>query len=278
MTTQTILIAGCGNVGGRLGELLVAQGHRVIGLRRRSELLEPGIIPWKADLLEPRSLANVPDRFGVVVYALSAAARTPEAYEAAYRRGLAHLFDALDRSDALPSRLVFVSSTAVYGDAKGGWVDEGSQATPSSFNGEILLQAEARARSWQKACVVRFSGIYGGKYARMIQGLLRPGPVPVSHRPINRIHRDDCAGFLAHLIDLEEIEPLYLASDDEPASTAEIHAWLCATGRRLDEGTILQGDEASSGAAKRCRNHLLKDSGYVLRYPTFREGYASYRA
>ncbi|MGH7858881.1 MAG: SDR family oxidoreductase, partial [Candidatus Binatia bacterium] len=89
----------------------------------------------------------------------------------------------------------------------------------------------------------------------------------------NRIHRDDCAGVLRHLLDLRAPEPLYVAVDDEPASQCEVYRWIAARigapAPRAEPGARPRRNN------KRCRNARLHASGYVFRYPTYREGYGS---
>ena len=92
----------------------------------------------------------------------------------------------------------------------------------------------------------------------------------------NRIHRDDCAGVLAHLIDLtlakRPIEPLYLASDCEPAPLHEVMTWLAKQLKVASTATIQS--PLRRRASKRCDNSRLVESGYVFQYPSYREGYA----
>ncbi len=123
---------------------------------------------------------------------------------------------------------------------------------------------------------VRFAGIYGPgreRLIRQVQEGRQAQPQPVQYS--NRIHRDDCAGVLAHLIarDLagEPLEPLYLASDSDPAPLHEVMAWLAKElGVTPTEGTDLP---LRRRASKRCRNQRLLDSGYRFIYPGYREGY-----
>ena len=104
---------------------------------------------------------------------------------------------------------------------------------------------------------------------------LRRGQLRVAARPAwtNRIHRDDCAAVLAHLMDTAEAESLYLASDDEPVEWATVVAWLA---ERL--AVPCPAPDAGAWAprsSKRCANTRLHSSGYRFHYPTFREGYAA---
>ena len=87
--------------------------------------------------------------------------------------GLAHVLDALERDGVTPRRVLFVSSTAVYGDAGGGWVDESTTPAPGGFSGRILREAEELLRSRLRGTgtapvVLRLGGIYGPGRTRLI--------------------------------------------------------------------------------------------------------------
>jgi nucleoside-diphosphate-sugar epimerase len=90
----------------------------------------------------------------------------------------------------------------------------------------------------------------------------------------NRIHLDDCAGVLRHLLLLPEPEPLYLGVDREPAELCEIQRWLAD---RLGVAPPVSAAEVGGGGGrrrsnKRCSSDRLAASGYRFRFPTYREG------
>ena len=87
----------------------------------------------------------------------------------------------------------------------------------------------------------------------------------------NRIHRDDCAGVLRHLAELDNPKDIYLGVDCEPADRRTVLNWLAsALGSPAPRSST---EEGSTRGNKRCRNDRLIESGYTFRYPTFREGY-----
>lgn len=269
-----VLIAGCGDIGSELGRRLAAAGHAVWGLRRRARDLPSCIRPLAADLADPATLAALP-ACDYVVYAAAAERHDEAAYRRSYVDGVSHLIAALRGQDAVPRRVFFTSSTAVYGQDRGEWVDETSPAEPASFSGRVLLEGEETLRtSGIPATVVRLAGIYGPGRTRLIDEVRsgRAGRAAASYT--NRIHRDDCAGFLAHLVAMdlagEAVEEVYLGVDDEPAERGEVIRWLAA---RL--GVPAPAAAPPAGRNKRCRNARLKATGYRLRFPTFREGYAA---
>jgi len=264
--TGRVLLAGCGDLGIRLARRLT--GWQVIGLRRDPSRLPAGIVPVQADLARPETLGAVAGAWDAVVMTATPDARTPQAYRAAYVDSLQGL---LARVRA--RRLVFVSSTAVYGQADGAWVDEDSPAEPAAFNGRVLLEAEALAAD-AGGIMVRFSGIYGPGRDWLLRKL-RQGPVECRRTPpewTNRIHSEDCAGVLAHVLTLDEPARLYNASDCEPAARWDVLGWLAS---RMNVAGPVEANESDPAPdlGKRINNRRLLDSGFRFQYPDFRAGY-----
>ncbi len=270
-----VLIAGCGYAGCALGERLAAEGHTVFGLRRNPVALPPAIRPVAADLGSPGSLDTLPLKLDGVIYAVSPDGPTDTAYRAAYVDGLRNLLGALaDRVDR-PQRVVFVSSTGVYAQRGGEWVDETSPVEPEGHAGRRLLEGEQIALGGPfPAVVLRAGGIYGpgrtGTIERALKWASDNGP-PVY---TNRIHRSDLVGALRHLMLLPDPEPIYLGVDHEPADQRTVSEWLAS---RLGPEVRRKAEPASTRARtnKRCSNARLAASGYSFQYPTFREGFTA---
>nr|WP_163501385.1 SDR family oxidoreductase [Halomonas socia] len=275
----TTLIIGCGDIGMTLGQQLIAAGQRVIGVRRGAvaALKDSGIEPLALDISDPAALTELPNA-NTVVYVLSADRFEEEAYRAAYPDGLRAVLGELAGRKTPPKRVFFVSSTSVYAQQDGEAVDETSPTEPHGFSGILMRQAEQALLDHPlPGTVVRFSGIYGPGRDRLIrqvsEGRIAAGAPPMYS---NRIHRDDCAGALAHLIqrtlDQASVDDLYLASDCEPAPLHEVMLWLA--GKLKVESTETIQSPLRRRASKRCDNSRLRESGYVFRYPSYREGYA----
>lgn len=279
---RRVLIAGCGYVGQALGRRLQADGHQVWGLKRDSSQLPEEIQPVAADLGRPESLNRLPPNLDYLVYATAADSSTEEAYRRAYVEGASNLAAALHEQGQEPRRLFFVSSTAVYGQDGGEWVDESSPTEPPRFNGQIMLEAERRlAEDPWPATVVRLGGIYGPTRTRGIRGVVSGEVALHTGPPIysNRIHRDDCAGALAHLLELDSrgkpIAALYVGVDEDPAERNEVVRWLVETLQMPEPEVGTAAPGRRRGGNKRCSSARLRGSGYRFLYPTFREGYAS---
>lgn len=275
---KTTLILGCGDIGRVLGKELLEAGHHVIGARRNAMLLEgSGIEPLALDLNDETALAALPD-VDYVIYILSADRFDEAAYRAAYPDGLKAVLRAYEGRDEAPRRLFFVSSTSVYGQKEGERVDEESPAEAAGFSATVMREAEeALWASPLAGTSVRFSGIYGPGRDRLIRQVLE-GRIAPKSPPMysNRIHRDDCAGVLAHLIDLDAaghaLDELYLACDCKPEPLHEVMAWLA--GKLKVEPTEVIQAPLRKRASKRCDNTRLLETGYAFRYPSYREGYA----
>ena len=305
---MTVLLAGCGDLGTEAGLRFAAAGHRVVGWRRSPEKLPAAIEGVAADL-SSSELPPIPADTTAVVVAIAADSPTEDAYRAAYVDGLAHVLDAVLASGADVRRILFVSSTAVYGDAGGGWIDESTTPEPGGFSGRIIREAEDLLGSRLRGTgitpvVLRLGGIYGPGRTRLIDQV-RGGSavVPAASRFTNRIHRDDAAAAIVHLCTMDAVPGrVYLGVDNEPAELGEVLGFLAAelglpqpasesdresdggavggraaalAGRRgaASGGASTSGGEPARGGNKRCSNALLRSTGFVFRYPSFREGY-----
>jgi nucleoside-diphosphate-sugar epimerase len=267
-----VLIAGCGDVGNVLATALLQDGHVVFGLKRDTSSLPDGVKPIVADLLNPATLTALPADIDSLVFMPTPASRDQAAYEAIFIQGWKNLWAALKQS---PARVLLVSSTAVYGEDQGGVVDEETRPDPSGFNGKILLEMEQLARRCtENLVVVRISGIYGPGRERLISLAISDG-LEVQQTPpyfTNRIHRDDAAAVLRHLLEIDSPEALYLATDDRPAPRYEVVEWLAKIqGRAAPKGLV---DQAAS-RGKRVSNRRLRDSGFSLSFPDYQAGYGA---
>ncbi|WP_440997446.1 SDR family oxidoreductase [Arhodomonas sp. SL1] len=273
---REVLIAGCGRIGQRLGRALAGPNVRVWGLRRSANPLPAPITPLQADLCDPETLtAALADcRPEAVFYIVTPTEYTDDGYRDAFVLGQRNLIEALQANGAVPAWHCFVSSTGVYGQQDGRWVDEDSPAEPTRFSGRRLRDAEAVAHGapWP-ATVVRFAGIYGQGRDRLLRRVREGAPCQgAPPRWTNRIHEDDCVGFLAHLAGLTEPERLYLGVDDEPATECAVMEWLAG---QMGCPTPPRHSPEGATANRRYDNGRLRASGYRLRYPGFRDGYTA---
>ncbi len=260
---RVLLVAGAGDVGGRVAALRQACGDDVVLLRRRAVDAPEGQRTLRADLLTGEGFAALPPRVDAVVFCPAPDRRDEAAYDALFVDGLRRLADAV-----VAARWLFVSSTAVYGEDAGEWVDESTPPHPPAFNGRVLLAAETIARDLPGGGVLRLSGLYGPGRDRM-RRRARDGD-PGERRWSNRIHVDDAASAAAHLLALAAPQPLYLGSDDTPVREHDLLAGL-----RAAEGLPPVPAPDGPDTGRRVRNTRLRASGWVPRHPDWRSGYGA---
>ena len=272
-----ILIVGCGDVGTVFGLALVDRGHAVWGLRRQASGLPGSIFPLQADVTAPGTLASIPKSMDYVFYLAAAGHFSDAAYQAAYVGGVSNVLKVLTATGYGVQHFFFASSTGVYGQYDGVWVDENSATEPKGFSGKRLLEGEERVfASPLPATVIRFGGIYGPGRHRLIDRVTNGSPCTAAP-PLytNRIHRDDCAGVLQHLLAQRRRDPIYIAVDNEPAEECAVMEWMAKRLGCSPPARVGAGDSVGTRANKRCSNARLRASGYDLLYPTFREGYGA---
>lgn len=212
----------------------------------------------------------------VIVITLTPASYDDEGYRLGYVQPIQNIL-ASYADTPWQGLVVFVSSTGVYGQNDGSEVTEQSETAPSRFSGKRLLEAEALLRASELNSVsVRFSGIYGPGRERLLNMAAdRKWQTSDQQQWTNRIHVDDCAGVIAHLIEhylhRKGLPNIVLASDCEPVSSWHIKQWLAR-----EQGVINTVDVSTHCGHmvnKVCNNQQLRDSGYEFKYPTYREGY-----
>ncbi|WP_324756766.1 SDR family oxidoreductase [Haloarcula sp. GH36] len=285
--TERVAILGCGYVGLELGRQLTPT-HEVVGVRRSEAGLEAvdeaGLEAVEADITDPLSLDAVPDA-DWLVFAASSGGRGAETAREVYVDGLETAIDHFwSRSDP-PERLVYTSSTGVYGDHDGDWVDESTPLSPQTEKTRVLAEAERVARERPTeygghGTVARFAGLYGPDRYRLDRYL--EGPVTAGY--LNMVHRDDAAGAVRFLLEGGHREETVLIVDDEPVEKWAFADWLAeqcdvefppkqTKTERLADDDLSETARRRIQTSKRCSNALLRELGYEFAFPTFREGY-----
>jgi len=287
-----VTVLGCGYVGRELGRQLLDAGHDVTGVVRSAESAAEveslGMDAVQADLTEPAELQAVPDA-DALVFAASAGRGSVEQARSLYIDGLRAVLAEFRGRDDPPGRLLFTSSTGVYGDHGGDWVDEETPVSPASPKARVIAEAEAIVhRSTLSGTIARFAGLYGaGRYR--IESYLDS----VTDGWRNSTHRDDAAGALAWFLteDCARDETV-LVTDGTPVRRWAFADWLAeqcgepdpeklTVAERLDRGDLSPEAARRYRTEKRCRNEKLLELGYEPRYESICEGYeeavAAYR-
>ena len=285
-----VAILGCGYVGLELGRQLQAAGHDPIGVRRSDDgidaIQEAGFDAVQADVTDEDTLERIPD-VDAVVFIASSGGRDAEAARAVYVDGLRTAIDHFGARTSAPEHVVYTSSTGVYGDHGGDFVDESTPLEPTTEKTRVLVEAERTLHDRTEAhgmtgIVVRFAGLYGPdryRLTRYVEG-------PVTEGYLNMLHRDDAAGVVRFALTdaAAASEDVLLAVDDEPVDKWMFADWLadeCGVDRpaRVSKEERLAEDDLSEAArrrlttSKRCSNEKLRELGYEFTYPTYREGY-----
>ena len=296
-----VLIAGCGDLGMRTSALLCQAGHEVIGLRRRPAPQSrddtsdsaaghttnqpgqfdqrPGFSWFTADLMDPASLASLPSDITHVIYAATPDHRNENAYRAIFLNGMQHLVHALRQSKTGMNclglqRFLFVSSSAVYGEHADQWVDELTPTSPQGFNGRTLVEAEQWLLSQPfQSVILRLSGIYGPGRDQLLNRIrLGQATVP-RHAPhwSNRIHVEDAARALFHLLTLPDPDKLYLVTDGHPYLMDELYDRFAGL---LGVARPSEGPAPMMIGSKKLSNKRLLATGFKLKWPDALAGYA----
>ena len=274
-----ILIVGCGAVGGQLAHNLAQQGHTVTGIKRspRTNNADSAVRMVAADISQASTLTKIANDFDRLVFAVSTDGRTEASYKSVYQAGLDNV---LAKFPNIP--WLFVSSTSVYAQNQGEWVDEQAVAEPILLNSQLIRAAEQKITAANPSnIVVRFSGIYGSERRYLLDKAAQtPAIQQTPAYYTNRIHQDDCVGVLAFLLQQSlagaVLEPCYLASDNDPAPLWEVMCWLAE--RQDCPPPVATPIEAHAVQNKRCVNRRLKALGYQFIYPSFRDGYGALMA
>lgn len=275
-----VLIIGCGYVGLELGRQLTPE-HRVTGVRRSESGLaavnDAGLEAVHADATRPTDLAPLPSA-EVVVYAASA--RGDASARETYVNGLRTVIDHFGGRRDPPDRLIYTSSTGVYGDHGGDWVDETTSLRPTTDRERTLVEAERVALESGSPAIDRTVLRYGGLYGPGRSPVDRYLEGPVSPGYANFAHRDDAAGTVAHLLSADAGRDVVLnVVDDEPIQRPELARWLAE--RRgvepppvvpLEQRDLSESRRERLAADKRVSNDALHDTGYELRYPSVKAG------
>lgn len=275
--TPCVLIVGLGDLGQAIAASLLENDLQVWGLRRSKHAHNEGIRMLYGDVTQPDTLKILgeidPD---ILVYCVAATEQSDDNYRAHYVEGLRHTLAALANAKHL-KHVFFVSSTRVYGQESDSPLSENDPALPADFGGRRLLEAEQRLESLPCGhTAIRLSGIYGPGRNRMLTLAASPESWPRQNTWSNRIHRDDAAAFTVFLIlrvlHGDPVNDCYIATDSCPSTQHEVLHWLA-----LQIGTRLPASATSPEArgGKRLSNQRLLATGFRLRYPDYRVGYAA---
>lgn len=284
---NNVFIVGCGDIGMRVAKRWRDRGAHVAALARSettaARLRAAGIVPFMGDLDQPHSLEGLP-LGGQLVYYF---APPPSKGEGDPRvKAFVH---ALALTDA-PSRIVYISTSGVYGDHGGRLIDEETPVTPTTERAKRRLAAEETLRTYGReqgvpVITLRVGGIYGpGRLPveRLRQGL--PVLSQAESGPSNRIHADDLAAVCLAAAERGRAGRIYNVSDGESGTMTEyFFAVADALGLpRPPTVSLAQAEQALTPAmmsylteSRRLDNRRMREElGVTLRYPDLASGLA----
>lgn len=259
-----ILFIGYGKTSQRAAKQLFQQGHQITTISRSPK--SDGFASHLIQDIHRLDLSEVAPIDAVYVL-LSPESSTVEAYQRTFVDSIAPAVHALKHHPV--KKVIVVSSTRVYGENAGERIDDETAPQPSDAQGQVLLNMEAL---WQQAypsqCViVRPAGIYGTSVDRMIKLAEITKIYPKLHWS-NRIHIDDLAAFLAHLLHVEQAEKSYICSNSQPLPLHEIIQWFQ---QQLALPALVLESDAPSG--KKIYASRMQAMGFELQHPNCFDDY-----
>lgn len=272
-----VLICGYGYLGAAIAREFRNAGWRVSGLGR--DFQPPGEeldAFFTADLADPERLRQLafeipaPD---VIIHCASSGRGGAEAYRAVYLGGCTHLLAAFP-----DSWLVFSSSTSVYAQTDGSWVDEASPAEPIRETGRILREAENLVVKG-RGTAIRLAGIYGPGRSMILKFFLC-GAATVEEsgeKFLNQIHRDDAARAMLLLADRPDVRGrIFNCCDSSPLSQRLCYTALATTfGKPFPPSAPRDLDRKRGWSDKRVSNRALKELGWSPEFPSFLDAVAT---
>lgn len=274
-----VLIIGCGYVGDRFAQQAFEQGWTVSALTRSTERATAwkarGMTPIVGDVLDPASLAALPEA-DLCLYAVGYDRTADVDKRDVYVTGLRNV---LNQISLRVPRLIYVSSTSVYGQSQGEVVNEASPCDPQSESGSICLQAEQVVRQFypeddetRDATILRLSGIYGpGRLIGRREQLMNQAPLPGNPNAwLNLIHVADIIETLFRLAEKRPQSSLYLLSDNSPQPRVEFYSELA---RQFGTPAPVMSATESDALGKRCdSSKIRRELQLELQFPNTQLG------
>lgn len=265
-----VLIAGCGYVGVATADLFHAAGWEVEGWTHSSisaAQLSAKPYPVRAvDITDRRAVQAAHGKFNTAIHCASSGGGDADNYRQIYFQGAKNLVEILQ-----PDRFIFTSSTSVYAQTKGEWVDEESAAEPRHETGKILREAEDFIQQ-NRGVVVRLAGIYGPGRSALLRKLLS-GEARLENggeRYQNQAHRDDIATAIFLLAQLPDEPRIVNVTDNEPMTQRDCYEWLARKLNRPLPPPTSRLREAKRGTSnKRVSNQKLRGLSWEPKFPTF---------
>lgn len=285
---QRLLIVGCGDIALRAAPSLTRR-YRVFGLARSRERAErvrmAGITPIRGDLDRPNSLQRLAGVADVILHL------APPAPNGETDARTAHLLAALSSRGSLPQRLIYMSTSGVYGNCAGEWVPETRPIAPATDRAKRRADAERRLRRWGArngiaVSILRVPGIYAPDrlpLARLREGI--PALAPAQDAFSNHIHAEDLVSCMLAALTRARPGRVYHVTDGASLKMGD-YLDLVADAFNLPRPPRVSLSEAEKRlpakllsfmreSRKLENRRLLNELKVELRYPTVMDGIAA---
>lgn len=270
----TRLVVGCGALGARVARRWHAAGDRVWAVTRRparaAELAATGLEPVLADVTQTAPWWTALPPLDTVLWAVGFDRAAGTSSRDVHVAGLRRLLDGLAAAAPGRTRVVFSSSTGVWGGTDGGLVDETTPPAPVREAGRTLVEAEEmlRAHPAGPGVALRFAGLYGPGRLPRLDDLLAGRPLAADPDSwLNLVHLDDAARVVCAVAAAAAPGPLYVVSDGRPVRRREWYGRLAAL-VGAPPPTWDTTAPRDRGADKRVNSALLvRDLGFVPDHP-----------
>lgn len=273
------LIFGCGYLGSKVATIWQSLDYHVSVVTRNKKNAERfrslGYQPLIADITDLESLKNIPTDFDVVLFSVGFDRTRYADIRHVYVDGLKNV---LERLKTAQSHWVYISSTGVFGDCKGQWIDESTPAQPLRPGGQACLEAEQLVRASQNPfTILRLAGIYGpGRIPRLQAIKDRAWSELGQSRRINLIHVADAAAIVAAVVEQKVLDQTFLVSDGQPADRKLFYEFVAdqaGTGPiNWNVDSEVEGSRRSAADKKVSNSKLVEQTGYQFQFPDFRAG------
>jgi len=280
-----VVIIGCGDIGTQVAKTYLKNKQKIQAIIQsktsHSKLFKLGIDAFMTDLSQPFNNPLNSENCQLYLFAPPPSQGTTDTHTK-------HLIQALDSSGKLPQRIVYISTTGVYGDCQGRWINEEEPVKPQADRAKRRLDAEQQLLSWSKQTgvdiiILRVAGIYGPnklplERLRQKQPVIRASESPIT----NRIHSTDLVNIAITAMERGKAGEIYNVCDSAPGTMADYFKQIAIKANlpipaeiSLSEGN----DKLSAGMmsymreSRRLSNKkMLHELDITLLYPTLEKG------
>lgn len=274
------LVFGCGYLGSQVAQRWLHAGDHVYSITRNStrakELKSLGLTPIVADITKPETMADLPET-DTILFAVGMDRSKYSDIRSVYVDGLSNVLGHVSNS---PAQFIYVSSTGVYGDFGGQWIDETFPTMPDREGGKACLEAERLLTAsgfGDRATILRFAGIYGpGRVPTRETIELKQWKKLSAKGYLNLIHVDDGARIIEEISNQQPTGETFIVSDGRPPLRQSYYEFIAQHFGMNEipwEQSETTAENSRSGSNKRVSNQKLVDRfGIEFKYGDYKAG------